>query len=84
MNKSQGQEAKDRNAHSNFRKGLSDYNDGENVTHQLGNDDYKNGNNLDDPYPENENFDGTVAAGNDLPPDEDQDETDEEQDLRYE
>jgi hypothetical protein len=62
------------------------YNDGENVTHYLGNDDYS-GNNLDE-YPDEsaKQFDGKVAAGNDL------DETEEElsenfpnaEDLDYE
>jgi hypothetical protein len=52
-------------AHANFKKGLRDYNDGENVTHHLGNDDYKNRNNLDE-YEDNEKFDGTVASGNEL------------------
>lgn len=53
-------------AHSNFRKGMSDYHDGENVTDQLGNDDWKNSNNLPDPYGNTADFDGSEAAGNDL------------------
>lgn len=58
------------NAHANFRRGMSDYNDGENVTHHLGNDDYKNGDNLPDPYPEGAEFDGKEAHGNQLDDDE--------------
>lgn len=53
-------------SHSNFRKGLSDYHDGENVTHHLGNDDYKNGANLPD-YSKDESNDrlsGKTAYGN--------------------
>lgn len=56
-----------RTAHSNFRHGMSDYNDGANLTHHLGNDDYKNGNNLTEPYlGKDEDFDGSEALGNDL------------------
>lgn len=63
---------KSRTAHSNFRKGLSDYNDGENVTHYLGNNDYA-GSKLPDPNDLNQNnFDGKEAAGNDFLEDEDQ------------
>lgn len=53
-------------AHCNFRRGLSDYNDGSSLNHNLGNDDYKE-NNLPD---EGEFFDkdrpGYEALGNDL------------------
>lgn len=56
-----------RNSHSNFRHGISDYNDGENVTHQLGNDDYHDGANLPEyPDKDSEAFDGKTARGNDL------------------
>lgn len=52
---------KERTAHANFKKGLSDYHDGENVSHYLGNDDYqelmKN---------EKNSFDGKEALGNDF------------------
>jgi hypothetical protein len=56
---------KTNSGHSNFRRGLSDYHDGENVTHHLGNDDYQEGANLPEkhekePFP----FDGSVAGGN--------------------
>jgi hypothetical protein len=55
----------DKNAHSNFRKGMSDYHDGENVTDQLGNDDYHRcGTNLKDPN--SVDFDGSEAQGNEL------------------
>lgn len=58
---------KSRTSHANFRKGLTDYNDGENVTHHLGNDDYSDGANI----PESEKFDeqrlsGKTAGGNDF------------------
>lgn len=62
---------KDRTSHSNFRKGLNDYNDGENVTHHLGNDDYDNGANISAPYEkENYKLDGKSASGNDFMEDE--------------
>lgn len=58
---------KDQTSHSNVRKGLEDYNDGANVTHHLGNDDYGDGNNLPEPFEqENNKLDGKVAEGNDL------------------
>lgn len=43
------------------------YNDGANVTHHLGNDDYS-GNNLDEPVEDENNplLEGKVAYGNDL------------------
>lgn len=55
-------------AHSNFRKGLDDYNDGGlNDTHQLGNDDDYNSN-LSDENGEiyNEKLEGKEAEGNGL------------------
>lgn len=55
-----------RTAHSNFRKGLSDYNDGSSLSHHLGNDDYKDGNNLPDRYLGDPAFDGREALGNEL------------------
>lgn len=59
-------ENKIRIAHSNFRKGLHDYNDGSFLNHNLGNDDYKDGANL--PDEEDLSFlaglDGRVALGN--------------------
>lgn len=60
-----------RNAHANFRKGLSDFNDGGALTHYLGNDDYKDRNNCPDPYADNQSFDGSEAFGNDLLKDDD-------------
>lgn len=66
-----------KNAHSNFRKGLSDYHDGENVTDQLGNDDHKFRTNLPDPYADSVNFDGSEAQGNDLTDDDLDDEENE-------
>jgi hypothetical protein len=58
---------KNENAHSGFRKGLPDYNDGENVTHYGGNSDY-HGSNLKDEniIKNNPKLDGKVAEGNDL------------------
>jgi hypothetical protein len=58
---------KKRIAHSNFKKGLNDYHDGENVTHYLGNSDY-NGANLPDENIEknNLNLTGKEAQGNEL------------------
>jgi ABC-type sugar transport system substrate-binding protein len=58
---------KNEKAHSGFRKGLSDYNDGENVTHYGGNSDY-HGSNLKDEniVRNNPKLDGKVAEGNDL------------------
>ncbi len=56
-------ERKTRNAHANFKKGLSDYNDGSLLTHHLGNDDYK-GQNQPDPDQPISDFDGKVAYGN--------------------
>lgn len=58
---------KDRTSHSNFRKGMNDYNDGENVSQYLGNDDYSHGANIPDPYErEIRKLDGKYANGNDL------------------
>lgn len=56
-------------SHAGFRKGLSDYNDGENVTHYGGNSDYP-GANLKDENIEKNNpkLEGKEAEGNDLPP----------------
>lgn len=55
---------KARSGHSNFRKGLSDYNDGENVTHYLGNTDYNGANLSDADNHEQQNLDGQEAQGN--------------------
>lgn len=50
-------------AHSNFRKGLSDYNDGGKYWHYGGNDDqYSRGNKAED---DSDAYDGKVAYGND-------------------
>ena len=62
---------KTRSAHANFRKGLSDYNDGENVTHHLGNDDFDGQNIKDVEELNNPRLDGKVAEGNDLIEDDD-------------
>lgn len=51
-------------AHSNFRKGLNDYNDGSSLNHNLGNDDYQ-GSNLPD-IEVIEVILGYEALGNDL------------------
>lgn len=53
-------------AHSTVRKGGSDYTDGENVTHYLGNDDYEEGNKLEEnPYADApKKNSGKVAGGN--------------------
>jgi hypothetical protein len=56
---------KTKTAHSNFRHGMSDYNDGGLQTHYLGNDEYKEGNKESDSLGEGL-FDGSVAEGNDL------------------
>ena len=52
--------------HSTVRKGLTDYGDGANTTHYLGNDDYKEGSNLPDDNIEeaNEMLSGREAGGN--------------------
>ena len=56
---------KDRTSHSNFRKGLTDYHDGDNVTHYLGNDEYQEGSNIPSQSErERHNFTGEVAEGN--------------------
>lgn len=55
-----------RRAHSNFRKGLCDYNDGSSLNHNLGNDDYHFGSNEADIEPEVIIFDGHIAFGNNL------------------
>lgn len=73
MSDSSTQHNSNKPAHSNFRKGLSDYNDGGNITHHLGNDDYKHRSNLPDPYEEKASFDGSEALGNDLLEDEESD-----------
>lgn len=51
-------------AHSNFRKGLCDYNDGSSLNHNLGNDDYHFGSNEPDCTFDEIPFDGHVAFGN--------------------
>ncbi len=56
-------ERKTGNAHANFRKGLSDYNDGSLLTHHLGNDDY-NGQNQPEAEQSVTDLDGKVAYGN--------------------
>lgn len=66
MEKSNQETKINKTVHSNVRKGLSDFNDGNELTHYLGNDDYKNGNNESDPYADNLSFDGSEAFGNDL------------------
>lgn len=54
-----------RTAHSNVRKNISDYNDGANTTHHLGNDDYANRNNLpDQDLNADSALDGKEALGN--------------------
>lgn len=70
---------KDRTSHANFRKGLNDYNDGENVSQYLGNDDYSEGANLPDPcdYEVNK-LDGKSATGNDFLEDDLSDEASQE------
>lgn len=67
-----------KNSHSNFKRDLNDYNDGANVTHHLGNDDY-NGSNLDDPFENEDNplLEGKVAYGNELTQDDTEDESEE-------
>lgn len=63
-------------AHSNFRKGLPDYNDGSSLNHNLGNDDYRFGNNEADTTLGNIPFDGSEANGNDLLEDDEYEEED--------
>lgn len=58
----QNESKKTNPSHSNFRKGMSDYTDGGNLTHHLGNNDYKNRTNA--PAEDNLEFDGSVANGN--------------------
>jgi hypothetical protein len=53
-------------AHSNFRKGLCDYNDGSSLNHNLGNDDYHFGSNEAEEFMNDVYFDGRVAFGNNL------------------
>ena len=66
-------------SHSNFRKGMTDYNDGENVSQYLGNDDYPEGANLPDPCEyENNKLDGKSASGNDFLEDDPSSETNQE------
>lgn len=79
---------KDRNSHANFRKGLTDYNDGENVTHYLGNDEYP-GSNLADRTQEGSNplLEGKEALGNDFLEDDEEEIMEDEswpEDLNYE
>jgi hypothetical protein len=59
-------------AHANFRRGLNDYHDGENVTDQLGNDEFF----FQDRYFQATafEFNGKEAAGNDLLENEENDE----------
>lgn len=69
---------KDKNptSHSNFRKGMSDYNDGGlNATHHLGNEHYDGASLTDENSEEapNEKLEGKVAEGNDLTPEADED-----------
>jgi len=70
------EQKKTKTAHSNVRKGISDYNDGSSLNHYLGNDDYHFGNNEADPYHDGAELDGSVAFGNDL---DDEDDFDEEE-----
>ena len=51
-------------AHSNFKKGLADYNDGSSLNHNLGNDDYAGSNELEVEVTEIQL--GYEALGNDL------------------
>ena len=54
---------------SGFRKGVPDYNDGENVTHYGGNSDYDGASLKDDNIEKNNpKLEGKEAEGNDLPP----------------
>jgi hypothetical protein len=65
---SKKEETENAGAHSSVRSGGSDYNDGENVTHYLGNDDYYPEDNSlsENPYSlgESGDEDGKVAQGN--------------------
>lgn len=62
----EGKRSKIHVAHSNFRKGLNDYNDGCGLNHYLGNDDYRDGCNLPDDTAEGDKGmgEGKVALGN--------------------
>lgn len=57
-------------AHAGTRLGVSDYGDGVNSTHYLGNDDYPNCNNVPDAFSCGDSkiidLDGKVAYGNDV------------------
>lgn len=56
---------KNQSHHSNVRKGLTDYGDGANTTHYLGNDDYKDGTNLPDDNADHlQELSGREAGGN--------------------
>lgn len=61
-------------AHSGIRKGLSDYNDGANVTDQLGNDDEIGQFGIFESGTSAENLEGKVAYGNDVEETEDENE----------
>lgn len=61
-------------AHSNFKKGLNDYNDGGlNATHHLGNDDYDSNLSDENGVLYNEKLEGKVAEGNNLSDDDEED-----------
>lgn len=71
-------------AHSNFKKGLSDYNDGGNVSHHGGNLENRINQPTDEDIFEDQNMKvefGKVALGNDLVTDS---EEDQDTDLNYE
>lgn len=78
----QNQPIPNRNAHANFRKGLSDFNDGSALSHYGGNDDYKNGNNCPDQYADNQSFDGSKAYGNDWMRNDDYDDYEEKNEQK--
>jgi hypothetical protein len=63
----------DQSTQSVFHKGISDYGDGANVTHHLGNDEYKEGSNLpdDNEVRDNPRLQGKVAEGNEFMEEED-------------
>lgn len=64
---------KKESTHALFRKGISDYGDGHNVTHHLGNDDYADGTNLpdDNDVKDNPYLEGKFADGNEEMQEED-------------
>jgi len=70
---------KHRPVHSNFRKGLCDYNDGSSLNHNLGNDDYHFGSNEAGTTFDEIPFDGRVAFGNNLLEDDEFKEEDKKQ-----